>query len=464
MSAKSVLLMVSALMLQVASQAIAAKPGGGGTGCQSPVPVNPVVNSCTTNSDLPGCLDATFNGTGLVTTGVNGTLEPTAVKQDAAGNLFVIGQVNYSNGTGALVIVHYLADGTLDQGFATGGVLVDASGGSGTYDAGMDAAGNLLVGASIATGVTVRRYSPAGVPDSAFNSNAATAFSALTSINRADALRIQGDGKIVVSGDYIVNKRSVGFVFRINGDGTTDTTFGSSGLALVSSLTRSRGATLQTIGGNNYFVLGGIGSSGFGLVRLNASGAIDSTFGSGGITNTSYCASAAIFSLSTDATGNILAAGETQLATNGAYKLLVARYTPNGILDTTFGNPSSSSGTRTGTTVLDTYGGTNQITEIIPENDSAGHILLAGNAYLSTGSFSTNKYLFIARYNQNGTLDSTFGSGGVAATDFGYGNNYVMNLPASNLTVQADGKLVVTGGATLVSGGSYVSGVARYWP
>ncbi len=138
---------------------------------------------------------------------------------------------------------------------------------------------------------------------------------------------------------------------------------------------------------------------------------------------------------------------------------MIARYTPNGALDTTFGDPSNSSGSRTGTTVLDTFGGTNYTSEIISANDSAGHILLAGDGYSST-----DKYMVLARYNSDGTLDSTFASGGVAATDFGYGNNYVMQLPASNLAVQTNGDLVVTGGATLVSGGSYVFGMARYWP
>jgi hypothetical protein len=101
----------------------------------------------------------------------------------------------------------------------------------------------------------------------------------------------------------------------------------------------------------------------------------------------------------------------------------------------------------------------NQVTEIAPESDSAGHVLLAGNGYGSAG-----KFLILARYNSNGTLDSGFGSGGIAATNFGNNNNYVMQLPASNLTIQLNGELVVTGGATLVSGGSYVFGIARYWP
>jgi uncharacterized delta-60 repeat protein len=459
--AKFVLPLVSALIFQVADLSAGAKTPGGGTACQNPVPINPVWNSCFT-SQLSGCLDSTFNGTGFETTAISGNAEPVAVKQDSAGNLFVIGQVNYSNGTGAVAIVHYLANGALDQGFGSGGILVDQIAGSnsifGTYDGGMDTTGNLLVVISLSNGYSVRRYSPAGVPDATFNSNALSAFSALK-INRPNALRVQGDGKIVISGDYISSRKSAGgFVFRLNPDGTPDLTFGSNGLVLVTSLARARGAALQLIGANQYFVLGGTASNGFALVRLTPSGSIDTAFGTGGITTTSYCASAAIFGLAIDGVGNILAGGTTQLAVNGASKVLIARYTADGVLDTTFGDPSSSSRTRTGTTVLDTFGGVNQVTEIAPASDSAGHILLAGNGFSSAG-----KFLILARYNANGTLDSTFG-GSVAATNFGNENNYVMQLPASNLTIQSNGDLVVTGGATLALGGSYVFGIARYWP
>ena len=460
MKARLALALVTTLMFPVLDLSAAGKPGGG-TGCQNPIPINPVWNSCTSGSQLSGCLDATFNGTGLETTSISGNPEPVAVKQTAAGNLFVIGQVNYSNGTGAVAIVHYLPNGQLDQGFGSGGTLIDQIAGSnsifGTYDAGMDASGNLLVLISLSKGYAVRRYSPSGVSDATFNNNAQSSFSGLT-IDRPDALHVQSDGKIVISGDYISSKKVVGFAFRLNSDGTADSTFGSKGLVLVSSLAIARGAALQSIGASQDLVLGGTASNGFALVRLTPSGSIDATFGSGGIAITSHCQTAAIFSLATDAAGNILAAGSTQLTTNGASKMLIARYSATGVLDTTFGDPSSSSGTRTGTTVLDIFGGTNQVTEVAPAMDSSGHILLAGNGYGSAG-----KFLFLARYSANGTLDSTFGSGGVAATNFGNDNNFVMQLPASNLTIQSNGELVVTGGATLVSGGSSVFGVARYW-
>ncbi len=54
--------------------------------------------------------------------------------------------------------------------------------------------------------------------------------------------------------------------------------------------------------------------------------------------------------------------------------------------------------------------------------------------------------------------------GGVAAVNFGNNNNYVMQLPADNLVIQSDGKYALTGGATVLSGGSYEFAVARYWP
>jgi uncharacterized delta-60 repeat protein len=382
--------------------------------------------------------------------------EPVAVKQDANGNLFVIG----GSTTGDIVIAHYLPTGALDQNFASGGILIDPGAG-GSYDAAIDASGNLLVVISVPNGYSVRRYIYSSLtdgiaPDTAFNNNAKSSFSGLT-IDRPDAVRIQSDGKILVSGDYISSRKVLGFAFRINPDGTTDSSFGSKGLVLLSNVVIARGAALQSVGMHQDLVLGGTASGGFAMTRLTPSGLIDTTFGTGGTTTTPFCSGAAIFGLGIDGSGNILAAGTAQLATNGAYKILVARYSANGALDNTFGDPSSSSGARTGTTVLDTFGGTNNVSQVAP--DSSGRALVAGNGYSSSG-----KFLYIARYNSNGTLDSTFGSHGVAATNFGNENNFVMQLPASNLTIQSNGEPVVTGGATLTSGGSYVFGVARYWP
>ncbi len=451
------------------SELFAVKAGSGSnTSCTS-VAINPVPNACTSTTAATGCLDGNFGTNGTVLAGAGNSSEPVAIKQQSDGKLLTIGQYNGSTSQ-SIEIIRYNSDGSLDSTFGTNGILEDYvfPGGTccyGVSDGAIDSNGNLLVLGGSPNGNFLRRYSSAGVPDASFNSNTASVFASGMS---PKTLRLQSDGKLLVSGGYTPSKNTFeAFAIRLNTDGTRDATFGSSGLAVATSLPNSLALALQTINAQQYVIIGGANSSNnFALVRFTPSGQLDTTFGSSGLASTNFCASSKIYNLATDNTGNVLAAGLVQLSVNGVQKIELARYTSAGVLDTTFGDSSTSSSGRTGLTVLDTFGYTNQPTSLTPAFDSSGnlaHILLAGNGSQLAGS-AVNKYLFIARYNPDGSLDPLFGMGGVAAVNFGNNNNYVMQLPADNLVIQSDGKYALTGGATVLSGGSYEFAVARYWP
>lgn len=447
------------------TELFAVNTGGASKASCSSVAVNPVPNACTSTTSASGCLDGSFGNGGLVLTSTT-TSEPVAVKQQTDGKLVAIGQINDSTSQ-RIEIVRYNTDGSLDTTFGANGIVQDFAFPSGTccygtFDGAIDMNGNILVLGEDPNGYFVRRYTSLGAPDAVFNSNSVNVIPSVLSVK---ALRLQADGKLLITGHYAPSKsKAQAYVVRLNTDGTSDVTFGSGGFAAISSLPTAKGLALQTINAQQYILVGGGNSSGnFGLVRLTSSGSLDGTFGSSGLVSTSYCSASNIYSLAVDNGGGIMATGEVRLTTNGTYKIELARYTSAGALDTTFGDPSSSSNGKTGITVLDAFGGVNSPSEITPVFNTSGnvaYILVAGN-----GSGTGGRFLVLARYNPDGSLDPTFGTGGVVAVDFGNSNNYVMQLPASNLAIQSNGEYVIIGGATtLQSGGNYDFGLARLWP
>src|SRR5436309_5505 len=158
-----------------------------------------------------------------------------------------------------------------------------------------------------------------------------------------------------------------------------------------------------------------------------APGSLDSTFGAGGKTTTSFgTGSADIYALVLQPDGKMVAAGWD--GSQSAFALV--RHNANGSLDTTFG---------TGGTV---------ITSIGTDGTGASALVLQPDGKLVAAGTTTNDgsaYDFtLVRYNANGSLDATFGTGGKVTTPIGTGDNSV-----SALVLQSDGKLVAAGYALI---------------
>src|SRR5262249_19737343 len=126
-------------------------------------------------------------------------------------------------------------------------------------------------------------------------------------------------------------------------------------------------------------------AGGFALVRYNADGSLDKTFGTGGkgITDLGRADRASGVGLQSD--GKIVAAGRAYTTT---YKFALARYNTDGSLDSNFG---------TGGTVLTDFGGGNGATSVALQSD--GKIVAAGDGYSGGNNFA------LARYNADGSLD-----------------------------------------------------------
>ncbi len=154
------------------------------------------------------------------------------------------------------------------------------------------------------------------------------------------------------------------------------------------------------------------------------SGTLDETFGTGGKVTTSFGTNHdEIDCLAIQQDGKILAAGSSYIGSY--YDFALARYNTDGTLDASFGT-SGKVTTPIGTQSDNAYG-------IALQTD--GKIVVAGSA---TTSFNSD--FALVRYNTNGTLDTSFGTGGKVTTPIGSAAD-----TANAVALQADGKLVVAG-------------------
>jgi uncharacterized delta-60 repeat protein len=220
--------------------------------------------------------------------------------------------------------------------------------------------------------------------------------------------------------------------------GSLDTTYGQGGLVTThigSSYAEIRTMLLQPdgkllAGGYSYDSRGNLD---FTLARYLSTGALDSTFGTGGIVQTPPprgVNSTQIFALALQSDGRIIAAGQAWVSskkTSNDAEFEVVRYNANGTLDTTFGT----------TGIVFTNLSSDQDLANSVGIQSDGKIVVVGSQRVVTAT-STYYQAEIIRYNSNGSLDTTLGSGGSVF------NGSVSG--AGPLFILSDGKYLVGAG------------------
>jgi uncharacterized delta-60 repeat protein len=183
------------------------------------------------------------------------------------------------------------------------------------------------------------------------------------------------------------------------------------------------------------------------VLRFNPNGSLDASFGSGGKVFTNFSGySDQAKAVAIDANNNIVVAGHTVTDSSSSTSFALVRYTESGQLDPGFGNGGKvTAGTAGYRNVVYGHG-----LAIQPD----GRIAVSG--WVETVDFSYADFT-VARFNLNGTLDTTFGPAGtgIVLTDF-YGDK---DHAWGGLALQADGRIVVAGGA-----GTQYIGLARYLP
>jgi uncharacterized delta-60 repeat protein len=249
-----------------------------------------------------GSLDATFNGTGYAVTpfalsGPGGNLfdQCNAVAVDADGSIVAAG-VTDEAGPPHVALARYTADGALDAGFGSGGIL--------DINAGSSANGS----------------------------------------SEAHALLIQPDGKLLIAGYATGTGNDDFLVMRLHADGTFDTTFGTGGIVrtpIGSGEDIANAMVLQPDGG---IVVAGSAvitdnRHDFAIARYTSTGALDPTFGTGGFTTTPVGPGDDFaYALTLMPWGRLVAAGSSRISTSAAgTDLALVSYNADGTLDRFFG-------------------------------------------------------------------------------------------------------------------------------
>ncbi|KJU87622.1 hypothetical protein MBAV_000186 [Candidatus Magnetobacterium bavaricum] len=233
-------------------------------------------------------------------------------------------------------------------------------------------------------------------------------------------------------------------IWRYNSDGTLDTTFGNNG-SVISNGLADFGFSM-TIDSNQKILVTGLGfysSDAISMViwRYNSNGTLDTTFGNNGkvVSNVADGGSATGgsvdmgASMAIDSNQKILVTGLSADSSDN-YGMVIWRYNSNGTLDTTFGT--------NGIVVAD--GGSVDIGHSITI-DSNQKILVTGIGLNST----SYKDMVIWRYNNNGTLDTTFGTNGIVVNSNAAGGDST----GGSITTDSSGRILVTGHGKNFAGG-----------
>ncbi len=329
----------------------------------------------------PGSLDPSFGTGGKVTTNFENEADNArAVLLLPEGRILVGGSSeNASGGDIDMALAMYLSDGSLDSSFSGDGLHKTSIGGSDVIH----------------------------------------------------ALALQPDGKILAATTRLLNGNSDIAIVRYLPNAALDTDFGT-----------FFGTTLIDLGSNqdvvNDMVLlpdgkivlvgskGGGSDGDFMLIRFTEGGLVDSTFGTDGIVITDFDGKEDFgYAVALQSNGNLVVVGgvtDSLASDNEAFG--VARYLPNGDLDTSFGDE--------GKLFVKFTGFIEQANDVAILPD--GKIVIAGHCH----EFGVLK-LAITRLEFDGSLDHTFGTGGKSIFSFiGWSH-------ANSLVVQPDGKYLIGG-------------------
>lgn len=259
--------------------------------------------------------------------------------------------------------------------------------------------------------------------------------------DRANAVAIQSDGKILVAGYSFFSANNNDFsVVRYNADGSLDNTFDTDGKVTTTFGTGTNDqATCIAIQSDGKIVVAGYSNQGgnfdFAVVRYNANGSLDNTFDTDGKVTTAIGSDHDyINEIAIQSDGKIVAVGDYYVGINDD-DIAVVRYNANGSLDNTFDSDG-------------------KVTTIMGSDlDGAKSVVLQSDGKIVVGGFSTvggNQDFAVLRYTANGSLDLTFDTDGMAIIPIGTGND-----SGSSLALQSDGKIVLVGESTVGSNDNF---------
>jgi uncharacterized delta-60 repeat protein len=396
-----------------------------------------------------GDLDPTFGVGGIVVTEFFGGLDQAAaVLIQPDGRIIAVGSVDVGMPNANFGLARYNTDGSLDASFGGGGKVVTDFFGSidFAFDAVLQPDGKIVVAGQTSSETTgldfaLARYNSDGSLDASFGRGGKVTTDFFGDFDEGFSVALQPDGKIIVAG-IVTNGSSENTDFglaRYNSDGSLDTSFGNGGKVTTDffgSLDQAFAVAVQPDG--KIVLAGGAVNNSrfltiFALARYNADGSLDATFGSGGRVTTSIGTLSEAFDIVIQPDAKIIAAGGAVVGDGSlGNDFALARYNVNGSLDTSFGTG--------GVVTLDIGGRNDQARGVVLQQN--GKIVAAGGAIVHN---RPDLDIALARFNSNGSVDTSFGTNGKVTTDF-VGTNTDEDLDtASAVAIQPDGKIVIAG-------------------
>ena len=392
--------------------------------------LNPSADSAATNNYPPGTLDPSFGQEGKVITDISYTDTGYAVTVRPNGKILLAGFANNSFG-----LAQYNTDGSLDSSFGSNGIVTTR------FFEDKDCAFSIVLqpdGKVILAGITstpesqddfaIVRYNTDGSLDSTFGigGKVNTDFG---DTERALAIALQSDGKIVVAGYRGTNDddfRPV--VARYNANGSLDSSFDNDGKLVLPFTQGSRGFALVLDQDGKILVTGDMKTQetfdyDVMVFRLQPNGSLDPTFGSDGLVTTDFDSIYdSGYAIARQGDGKFIVAGSSYPDIT-----ILSRYNNDGSLDINFGE--------NGKVIANRTGDTESVSTVALQAD--GKILVGGSSY----TISTQWDFILTRFMSDGNLDQSFGTAGVVVTDFGGVDK------ASSVVLQTNG-FIILGGET----------------
>jgi len=360
-----------------------------------------------------------------------------------SANLYVATQ-NYDIG-----VEKYTSNGTPDTSFGTNGqVITTYGGGSNTgrntpasitlkADGKFVIAGNYNTGNSSKTALA--QFNANGTLDTTFDTDGKVVVN-FGAGYYSDGLKVfaEDDGKITVAGSAATTAVNNFALTRYNVNGTLDTAFEGDGMALtpfatgddytmINSVIRQPDGKFIVLCKPPYFLLE---SSDLIIRRYNASGTVDTAFGTGGKTSATFDSGAnEVESAAITAEGKIVAVGRSVPLDYSHREFAIARFNDDGVADATF------SGDGKATVLFENGDDILAVLLVLPDDK-----LIAGGSsgYRESNNF-VHKDIVLSKYNADGSPDTTFGTLGKVYSVIEENRNYI-----TTAAVQPDGKIVVS--------------------
>ena len=364
-------------------------------------------------SPLDGRLDPTFDGDGKIITNINWIDRARALAVQSDGRLILVGET--TSGNYNFAVLRYNTNGTLDSSFDGDGIAITDFGWTDVpYGVAIQPDQKIVVGGYANENIGVARYNPNGSPDTSFSEDGkATTTGIIVHEFNGMGLALHPDGKIVVVGTCWDD--NIGYaiiVTRFTAGGELDHTFGNAGMVIAGFGDMSSAHDVVIQPDNNILISGygrddSEGKEGILLVRYDPDGDLDRDFGNNGsvlthIGYTNFSSQGVALAMQPD--NKFLVTG------NSSDFFVLARYEQDGELDSSFDEDGLI------------------LTDSILSKDVVvqpnGKILVAG----TMGGSTTGDDMQVHRFNPDGSLDATFGDGGISVINFGQDYAYATAL------------------------------------